>query len=132
MKRGWRRSILALVLAVMLPLGFCGCGVVIVAGLGALGGYVISPDTVEGVTGYTEQELFAAASEILSIMGNVTEQSKVDSHILATVDGAKVKLDLVPVSKSSTKLRVKARKGMFPKIAVAQDVYMKVMRKLQE
>ena len=130
---GWRKKIVALLLVIVLPVGMCGCGIVIVAGLGALGGYAISRDTIEGVTGYTEQELFASASDVLSIMGNVSEQSKLDGHILATVDGAKVTVDMIPVSKSSTRLRVKARKGMFlPKIDIAQDVYMKIVRKLQE
>jgi hypothetical protein len=132
MQRGWRGKVAALVLAVMLPLSVCGCGVVIVAGLGALGGYAVSRDTIEGVTGYSAQELFAASSEILSIMGTVSEQSKADGHVVATVDGAKVTVDTIPMSKNSTKLRVKARRGMLPKVAIAQDVYMKIVRKLQE
>ena len=132
MKTGWRSKLLALCLALVLPLSFCGCGVVVIAGLGALGGYVISPDTVEGVTGYGEQELFTAADEILSIMGRVTEKSKMDGKIVAMVDGAKVTMNLMPSSKNSTTLRVKARKGMFPKMSIAQDVYMKIVRRLQE
>ena len=132
MKRGWRGNILALALAMVLPLSAGGCGVVVVAGLGALGGYVISPDTVEGSTGYSQSELYAAANDILSIMGTISEQSKTDGRIVALVGGTKVTLNLIPSSKSATTLRVKARKWMFPKISVAQDVYMKIVRKLQE
>jgi hypothetical protein len=128
----WRGKLLAAVLAIVLPVSFCGCGVVVIAGLGALGGYVISPDTVEGVTGYGEQELYEAANEILSIMGTITDKSKMDGRIVATAGGAKVTLNLIPSSKNSTTLRIKARKGWFPKIAVAQDVYMKIIRRLQE
>ncbi len=131
MKR-WRNRIFALFLLLTLPLGVGGCGVVLIAGLGALGGYAITPDTVEGVTGYGEQELYASANDILAIMGTVSEQSKSGGHIVAQVNGAKVTLDLIPASKNSTKLRVKARRGMFPKMAIAQDVYMKIVRRLQE
>ena len=109
-----------------------GCGVVVIAGLGALGGYVISPDTVEGIVGYSEGELYSSAGDILSIMGTVSEQSKGTGHIVANLSGVRVTVDVIPQSKSTTRLRVKARKWVFPKIAVAQDVYMKVIRKLQE
>jgi hypothetical protein len=130
--RQWRNKVLVLFMAIALPVAAGGCGVVVVAGLGALGGYVISPDTVEGVTGYGEQELYEAAQDILEIMGTISEQSKAAGHIVAEVNGAKVTLDLVPASRNSTKLRVKARRGLFPKMAIAQDVYMKIVRRLQE
>jgi hypothetical protein len=132
MKRAWRSRVAALVLAVLLSFGFSGCGVVVIAGLGALGGYVISPDTVEGSTGYSESELFEAAIDILDIMGTVSERSKANGQIVAKVSGAKVTISMVPQSRNATMLRVKARKGWFPKIAVAQDVYMKIVRRLQE
>lgn len=109
-----------------------GCGVVVIAGLGALGGYVISPDTVEGIVGYSEEELFAASGDVISIMGTVNEQSKSAGRLSAVVAGARVTVDVIPQSKSTTKLRVKARKWIFPKMAVAQDVYMKTVRRLQE
>ena len=127
-----RNNILALYLVVLFSVGICGCGVVIVAGLGALGGYVISPDTVEGVVGYSDKELYTAAIDILSIMGTINEQLKSQGHIVANVAGATTTLDIIPMSKSSTKFRVKARKWVFPKMAIAQDVYMKIVRRLQE
>jgi len=132
MIRKLRNNILALCMVALLPMGICGCGVVIVAGLGALGGYVISPDTVEGVVGYSDKELYASATDILSIMGTMSEQLKSQGHIVANVSGATVTLDIIPMSKSSTKFRVKARKWVFPKMAIAQDVYMKIVRRLQE
>ena len=128
----FRKNVLAVILALLLPMGFCGCGVVIVAGLGALGGYVISPDTVEGIVGYGEKELFSASTDILSIMGTVSEQSKSSGHLVAMVDGCRVTLDVLPMSKSSTKFRVKARKAFLPKIAIAQDVFAKIMNYLNE
>lgn len=127
----WRMNILVLLSAGMIWFA-SGCGVVIVAGLGALGGYVISPDTVEGIVGYGEDELFSSAGDVLSMMGTIQEQSKSMGEISALVSGSRVTVNVIPQSKTSTKLKVKARKWIFPKIAVAQDVYMKTVRRLQE
>ena len=126
-----RMNILVSLSAVIILIS-SGCGVVVIAGLGALGGYVISPDTVEGIVGYSEGELFSSAGDILSIMGTVSEQSKGTGHVAARLSSVRVTVDVIPQSKSTTKLRVKARKWVFPKMAVAQDVYMKIIRKLQE
>ena len=126
-----RANTLAL-LSAGLILIFSGCGVVVIAGLGALGGYVISPDSVEGIVGYSESEIFASAGDILSIMGTVSERSKGMGHIEANLSGVRVTVDVIPQSKSSTKLKVKARKWILPKLNVAQDVYMKTVRRLQE
>lgn len=120
------------VLSSVLILTSAGCGIIVIAGLGALGGYAISPDTVEGILGYSEGELFRSASDTLSVMGMVTEQSKGTGHIVATIASVRVTVDVLPTSKSTTKLRVKARRWAFPKMAVAQDVYVKIVRKLQE
>lgn len=127
----FRLNILALLCSALLLTG-AGCTVMVVAGLGALGGYVISPDTVEGIVGYSETELFTSAGDVLSIMGSVTEQAKGMGRVTANVTGVRVTVDVIPMSKSTSKLRVKARKWIIPKMAVAQDVYIKVVRKLQE
>ena len=118
------------VCCLFLPL--TGCVYLVVGGIGVVGGYVISPDTVEGVVGYSDKEIYASATEILSIMGTMSEQLKSQGHIAARVSGAAVTVDIIPMSKSSTKFTVKARKGIFPKMAIAQDVYMKIVRRLQE
>lgn len=127
----WRMNSLVLLSAGMIWVA-SGCGVVIIAGLGALGGYVISPDTVEGIVGYGESELFASAGDVLSTMGTINEKSQSMGEISAMVSGSKVTVNVIPQSKTSTKLKVKARKWFFPKIVVAQDVYMKTVRRLQE
>lgn len=128
---GLRKQFMVLFVSAMI-FSASGCGVVIVAGLGALGGYVISPDTVEGIVGYSEDELFASAGDVLSVMGTVSERSKSMGEFSAMVSGVRVTVNVIPQSRTSTKLKVKARKWIFPKVAVAQDVYMKTVRRLQE
>lgn len=126
----WRVNLLSL-LSAGLIFSACGCGVVVIAGLGALGGYVVSPDSVEGIVGYSETELFASAKDILSVMGTITEETKSLGQLTATINGVTVTVNVIPQSKTSTKLKVKSRKWGFPKIAIAQDVYMKIVRQLQ-
>ena len=43
-------------------------------GLGAVGGYVVSPDTVEGITENEEMIVWDSAIEVVTIMGLIKEQ----------------------------------------------------------
>ena len=129
---GWRKSFKSVALALALALGASGCVWLVVGGAGALGGYVISPDTVEGVSSASQEELFGAALEITKIMGRIEDQSKSSGEINAVIGGAKVKVNVVAINKSTAKLRVKARKNFLPKITAAQDVYFKIMEHLKE
>jgi len=109
-----------------------GCVYLIVGGVGVLGGYIVSPDTVEGITENDADVVFDAASEIIGVMGLIQEQSQETGTILASVSGAEVTVVITPLSDSAVKLSVKARKRFFPKISVAQDVFVKVMSHLNE
>lgn len=109
-----------------------GCVYLVVGGVGALGGYVISPDTVEGVASYDTDELWDAEQEVVSVMGTISESKEASGLMIARINGAKVTITVTPVGKSSSKLTVKSRKGFFPKIAVSQDVYTKVITSLSE
>ena len=120
------------VLFLALTLCTSGCVYMLVGGIGALGGYVVSPDTVEGIASYDTDELWDAVDEVVSVMGIVSESKESSGLMIARINGAKVTITVTPVGKSSSKLTVKARKGFFPKIAVSQDVYTKVITSLSE
>ena len=125
-----KKSLLVFVLG--LTLCTSGCVYLIVGGVGALGGYVISPDTVEGVASYDTDELWDAVQEVVSVMGTISESKEASGLMIARISGAKVTITVTAVGKSSSKLTVKSRKGFFPKIAVSQDVYTKVITSLSE
>ncbi|MFA5088955.1 MAG: hypothetical protein WC552_07980 [Candidatus Omnitrophota bacterium] len=126
-----KRALLYLLLPLMM-ISLSGCVYLVVGGLGALGGYVISPDTVEGLTARERKEVWNTSVEIVSIMGVIEEKQEAGGIIIAVVNGAKVTINILPVG-TSVKLAVKARKaGVFPKIGVAQDVYIKIMDRLNE
>ena len=109
-----------------------GCVYLIVGGIGALGGYVVSPDTVEGVTNHDMDTVWDTAIDVIGIMGTIEEQSKAGGVLISRVNGCKVTVTISTINKSNVKVNVKARKTFFPKITVAQDVFVKVMSGLNE
>ena len=127
-----RKNFSIIAILVSLAFSFTGCVYLIVGGIGALGGYVVSPDTVEGVTSHDSDSLWDAAFNVVSVMGTMSEQRKDGGVIIAKISGAKVIVTIIPLEKNACKLNGKARKGFLPKISVAQDVFVKIMSHLSE
>jgi len=109
-----------------------GCIYVVVGGIGAVGGYIISPDTVEGITENEADLVWDTAVEVVSIMGLVQEENEAGGIILANVNSAKVVVTIASLSPTTTKVTVKARKSYLPKISLAQDILVKIMNRLGE
>lgn len=106
--------------------------VVVAVSAGAVGGYAISRDTFEGVTNKGMDELFTAAQRVTSIMGTVEEADKKRAEIHARIYGTTVLVTIIPINLTTSKLRIKARKGIFPRIGVAQEVYTKIINQLEQ
>jgi hypothetical protein len=109
-----------------------GCIYIVVGGIGAVGGYIVSPDTVEGITENDKELVWATAAKMISLMGLVQEENKDGGILVASVNGAKVVVTVVPLSPTTTKVIVKARKAYLPRIALAQDIFVKIMDRLGE
>jgi len=64
-------------------------------------------------------------------MGTVLNENPKDGHIVGTVyGGTHVYVDVIQINMNTTKLRVKARYAIFPRVGVAQEVYTKIMNQL--
>lgn len=124
----------ALIAVVLVPLffSFSGCIYLVVGGIGAVGGYIVSPDTVEGTTENDASTVWDAAVEVLSIIGLVEEENEAGGLILASANGAKITITIVSLSPTTSKLTVKARKAYLPRISLAQDVFVKIMTRVNE
>ena len=107
-----------------------GCIYLVVGGIGALGGYVVSPDTVEGMTENEKDLVWDAAIEILSIIGLIEEENEEGGVIFASVHNAKVTVTIASLNSNTTKLTVKARKAYLPRISIAQEIFVKIMSRL--
>jgi hypothetical protein len=109
-----------------------GCIYVVAGGIGALGGYAVSPDTVEGEAEVDYDTLWDAATEVLSIMGTVNTKDYKLGTIDGSVSGSRVTVDLSQISSNEVRLRVKARKNMLPNIEIAQDIFVKIKNRSQQ
>ena len=128
-----RRKFLTFLLLANLVLSASGCVYMIIGGVGALGGYVVSPDTVEGImTDKDQGDVWAAAVDVISVMGIIQERSEPGGVIVAKIQNAKVTVTIFQMSQSTVRLTVKARKTFFPKIRVAQEVYVKIVNDLTQ
>ena len=108
-----------------------GCVYLVIGGVGALGGYAISPDTFEGmVTGKNMQDIWQAAVDVVSIMGIIEEKNEIAGVLIARVQGAHVTVSVTEPVNDSVKLRIKARRGIMPKIKLAQDIYTKISQRV--
>jgi hypothetical protein len=123
---------LHILLAACLCLFSSGCIFLVVGGVGAVGGYAISRDTFEGVSSKGQEELMTSAHKVLSIMGTISDERPKDGEIVGTVYGNHVTVDVIQINLTTSKLRVKARNNIFPRIAVAQEVYTKIMNQLED
>lgn len=124
------RCLLKTVIAITVLLGFTGCTpIVFVAG--AVGGYAISRDTFEGVSAHALDELWDASNKVVSIMGTISDSDKSKYQIIGRVNGTDIVLTLYPVNLTTTKIRIKARRLMLPRVSVAQEVYTKIMNQLE-
>jgi len=127
-----QKKVFMLALLIPLVISFSGCIYLLVGGIGAVGGYIISPDTVEGITNKDEDVVWNAVVKIISIMGTIEEEIPEGGTLIARVNNTKVTVTVMPINDSTVKLSVKARKHFFPKITVAQDVFVKIMNYLQD
>ena len=107
-----------------------GCIFLLVGGAGAVGGYAVTRDTFEGVSSKGQEEIMTAAHKVLSIMGTITDERPKDGEIVAKVNGNHVTVEVIQINLTTSKLRVKARNGIFPRVGAAQEVYTKIMNQL--
>lgn len=121
-----------LVLALLLPTTGCVAPILLAVGAGAIGGYAVSRDTFEGITSKTQDEIWDAAHKVLTIMGTLEEETRRSGEMTARVNDARVTVTLISVNLNTTKIRVKARRGIFPRIGTAQEVYTKIINQLEE
>ena len=126
------RRMLVMVVAMGSLIFNSGCVYLVIGGIGAVGGYIVSPDTVEGMTDTEQMDVWDTAIETISVMGIITESNESSGMILANVHGAKITVTIVALSDSSTRLTVKARKSYLPRISLAQDVFVKIMSRVDE
>jgi hypothetical protein len=105
-----------------------GCAPLIVGGaVGALGGYAASKATIQGETDKYYDSVWAAASTVASIRGEIKSEDRIKGYIELEAESSKVYIRLIRVTAATTRVRVTARKYHLPNLALAQDIFVKIM-----
>jgi hypothetical protein len=130
MRHGLTSFSIQLVMLIVLAFSSSGCTLLMVGTVGAVGGYALSRDTFEGMTNNGQDEVWDASHKVASIMGTITEERQKQGELDALISGARVTIIIIPVNLTTTKLRIKARKTIFPRAGVAQEVYTKIVNQL--
>jgi len=107
-----------------------GCVFLIAAGAGAVGGYAITRDTIQGDYDADSRDAYLAAVEVCSMLGTVMAKSSSMGTVEATIEEANVIVNITPLTKEAIRIRVKARKGLFPRVGTAERTFVKIVSQL--
>ena len=119
---------MALFLIPCIFVSILGCAPLIIGGVvGALGGYAVSKDTIQGETDKSYDSLWEGALTVTKIRGQIKYEDKTKGYIELEAESSKVYVRLIRLTAATTRLRVKARKYHFPNMSLAQDIFMKIM-----
>ena len=113
----------------LLSISSFGCIPLIVGGaVGALGGYAISKDSIQGETDKGYNTIWDAAKTVAKIKGTIKTEDKTKGYLELEVNSSKVKVRLIQLTKATTRLRVSARNALgLPDIDLAQDIFVKIL-----
>jgi len=109
---------------------FSSCAPLIIGGaLGAAGGYVISKDTTQGVIERSYDSAWEGSINVLKEMGAADFEYIPGGKFRAYVKDAKVNVKVEQMSEKSIRLTVSARKGLLPRLKLAEEVFVKVVER---
>ena len=131
MKTSFSRMFVVLFLCVVAISG-TGCAVALL-GVGGATGYAISRDEIEGIMDQKYDTVWKAAMDVVTRRGVVKTQNDVQGKIQADVDGSLVDVSIDKPTPKTTRLRVKARRGLqlFQNIKLAQSIYNEIIKSLE-
>lgn len=108
--------------------GILGCAPLIIGGaVGAVGGYAISKDTIQGETDKKYDSLWDSALIVSKIRGQIKYENKMKGYIELEAESSKVYIRMIRLTSATTRLRVSARKYHFPNMSLAQDIFVRIM-----
>lgn len=111
----------------LLFLNITGCVFILGGAAGALGAYGISRDTIQAETDKPYDNLWNAALAVSKIRGIVKQEDYAKGYIELEADKSQVWIRLIRLTRSTTRLRIAARKFHLPNLDLVQDIYVKIM-----
>lgn len=107
-----------------------GCFFLIASSVGALGGYAITRDTIQGEYDAKYAAAWRAALDTCNMLGTLSNRDSTKGTMEALIDKAKVKVEITQLTPKAIRVKVKARKGLFPRLATAEKVFVKIVQQL--
>ena len=121
-----KKLLVVSLLSSLLLFNFLGC-VPILVGAGALGGYAVTKDTIQGETDMPYDDLWSSALKVSRIRGTIRQEDAAGGYLKLAVESGFIWIRLIKITQAATRLKVSARKYHLPNISLAQDVYLKIM-----
>ena len=112
----------------LLSFSLCGCVPLLVgAAVGAAGGYAVSKDTIEGETDKDYDRLWDAAVNVSQAQGFLAEEDAASGFLRTETESGHAIVTLTRLTKTTTCVRVTARKRGFPHLTLAEDMFVKIL-----
>ena len=119
-----KRALISVLAAVSL-LSQGGCALVLIGG-GALAGYSLSKDSIEGYTDSSGDYIWNNSIAVMRQRGALTKTDRTHGKFEGVVNGVTVKGEITPISDKTVKLRISGRKGLLPSVEVPQELFIKI------
>ena len=100
---------------------FSGC-VAIILGAGVAGGIAISQDTIRLQSNTNRDRAFNVTHQTLDRMGIINKEDPKAGTIESTVEDSHVVARIIPVTKNSMRIEIKARKNLLPNMDLASKI----------
>jgi hypothetical protein len=126
------KKIVSYLVVIMLCANLAGCWPVIL-GVGAVGGYAISRDTIQGETDKDIGSVWGAAIKVSEVMGIIRAEDRSKGTLAVEVDRNNVNIKVEELTKTTVRLRVSVRnKYLLPNISLAQKMYTKIIQQISK
>ena len=124
-----KKALYPLFLIPFIAFSLPGCVPLIVGGaVGAVGGYAVSKDTVQGDTDKPYDGLWSTAQEIAKTSGNVKKDDYSKGVIeYISQDSSLVWIRMTRLTRTASRVRVSSRRFHLPNLNLAQDVFVKMI-----
>ncbi|MFH1440650.1 MAG: DUF3568 family protein [Candidatus Omnitrophota bacterium] len=125
-----KRNVLTFLSVLFLLMNISGCVPLIIGGVAAgaaVGAYAVGNDTMEGDTDKPYDKVWDSALTVAKIRGSIEQENEQTGYIEFVSGSSRVNIKLVRLTRTIARLRVSARKGHFPNIKLAEDIFVKII-----
>ena len=129
-KNNMIKRLISILFIPLLLVSFSGCVWLFVGAAGVVGGYAVTRDTIQGDYDAGYSDAWKSAVDVCGILGTISAKDTHKGTIESFIDKAKVKIEITQLTQEAIRVKVKARKGIFPRLGTAEKVFVKIVQKL--